>query len=123
MNPKCPICPLTEDACKGQNHRHFCDLVNPASAIYKPAFIPLLPVKSPSALAQLATAGTAIAQTTAALAHGESPFVQTAEQNAREAICRDCDRFEAQWNRCLECKCFLAIKTWLKAQSCPIGKW
>ena len=78
---------------------------------------------APSILTQLGTAAAAGVQAASSLARGESPFVQSAEQNAREAICRDCDRFDPRWNRCLECRCFLAVKTWLKAQSCPLGKW
>lgn len=78
---------------------------------------------TPSLASQLGTAASAGLDAASAIAHGESPFVQSPEQNARETICRGCDRFDPRWNKCLECKCFLAIKTWLKAQSCPIGKW
>jgi len=43
LSMRCPHCPapLTE-LCRGEAIRHFCDLVNPLSSIYTPAFTRIL---------------------------------------------------------------------------------
>ena len=41
----------------------------------------------------------------------------------RQDICRKCERLlKPTWN-CLECGCFMKIKTRLEASKCPIHKW
>jgi hypothetical protein len=54
-------------------------------------------------------------------AHGE-------EVSARRTICRECDKAEPclraiEKCKCSECGCLLRIKTSLKSEKCPIGKW
>ena len=41
--------------------------------------------------------------------------------NERLSICQTCKFFTGQ--RCLKCGCNMAIKTYLTASTCPIGKW
>ena len=41
--------------------------------------------------------------------------------NQRRAICADCDRNKAGF--CSECACIVAVKTHLKQERCPLGKW
>lgn len=43
--------------------------------------------------------------------------------NSRLAICRQCEFFDQSQERCKKCGCKMAIKTYLKAEKCPIGKW
>lgn len=41
----------------------------------------------------------------------------------RKQICQGCEFFNGAQDRCLKCGCFLAVKVYLKASSCPINKW
>lgn len=43
--------------------------------------------------------------------------------NNRKNVCNSCEFFDKGRDRCVKCGCNLAIKTYLKASSCPIGKW
>jgi len=43
--------------------------------------------------------------------------------NERMNICKACDLYNAQQNRCTKCGCHLKGKARFKAASCPIGKW
>jgi predicted TIM-barrel enzyme len=38
-------------------------------------------------------------------------------------ICKSCDFFDSVQERCAKCGCFMAVKTYLKAEKCPMGKW
>ncbi len=49
--------------------------------------------------------------------------VDQAEFDRRRAICATCDFLDAAQDRCLKCACYLAVKPWGKAESCPVGKW
>ena len=41
----------------------------------------------------------------------------------RLAICKGCDRLFKPTMTCKECGCFMKVKTHMKSQKCPIGKW
>jgi len=45
------------------------------------------------------------------------------ERNIRYDICKKCEWFFASTNSCKKCGCFMAVKTYMPSQSCPIGKW
>lgn len=45
------------------------------------------------------------------------------EASQRFSICSKCEFFDALQARCTKCGCKMAIKTYLKAEKCPIGKW
>jgi hypothetical protein len=45
------------------------------------------------------------------------------ERNARYDICKSCEWFFTPTSTCKKCGCFMAIKTYMPYQSCPIGKW
>ena len=45
------------------------------------------------------------------------------EGNKRKAICNSCEFFNKSQDRCTKCGCYMAVKAYLKASSCPIGKW
>lgn len=57
------------------------------------------------------------------VAAGNSLAVSEYEALARLNICKGCDFFNASQERCTKCGCKMAIKTYLKAESCPIKKW
>ena len=44
-------------------------------------------------------------------------------KNQRLEICRNCDKYDAEQIRCIECGCFLQTKTSFSLDSCPLGKW
>jgi hypothetical protein len=56
-------------------------------------------------------------------ATGESIKVSDEEANSRKNICNSCPFFNKAQERCNKCGCYMAIKTYLKASNCPIGKW
>jgi hypothetical protein len=41
----------------------------------------------------------------------------------RLSICNDCPRFFKTTKTCLECGCFMKVKTLMSSSSCPIGRW
>jgi len=45
------------------------------------------------------------------------------ERNYRYDICKSCEWFFTPTGTCKKCGCLMAVKTYLKNQSCPIGKW
>jgi hypothetical protein len=68
-----------------------------------------------------------LAQTTAATVKtvfsGESPTINSSEADKRKAICNGCDAFDKANERCTKCGCYMAVKAYLKAAKCPLGKW
>jgi len=42
---------------------------------------------------------------------------------ARYAVCEGCERFLSVTKQCLECGCFMNLKTRLLNAKCPLGKW
>ena len=49
--------------------------------------------------------------------------VDSETKNSRLEICNSCDRMNKENRTCLECGCFLDIKTGWATEKCPIGKW
>jgi rRNA maturation endonuclease Nob1 len=47
----------------------------------------------------------------------------TDDASKRLSVCKSCSFFDESQERCKKCGCKLAIKTYLKAEKCPIGKW
>lgn len=47
----------------------------------------------------------------------------TNDASERLSVCKACSFFDKEQERCKKCGCKLAIKTYLKAEKCPIGKW
>ena len=45
------------------------------------------------------------------------------EREKRLEICVSCDRYNAEDKTCLECGCYLEIKTKWASEACPIGLW
>lgn len=49
------------------------------------------------------------------------PRVSKNIRNDRLSICKQCERYSM--GRCLECGCFMKLKTTLANASCPLHKW
>lgn len=46
------------------------------------------------------------------------------QRDARLAACRACaEHFRPATQQCGRCDCVMPLKTWLKAATCPIGRW
>lgn len=76
--------------------------------------------------ARLATnAAQAVVRNLAHLATGGPLRASEAAVTARREICRACELYRADQDRCAHasCGCFLKAKAWLHAERCPVGKW
>jgi hypothetical protein len=45
------------------------------------------------------------------------------ESAMRYNICKGCEFFRPMTKRCVECGCFMKLKTQLAQAKCPKGKW
>ena len=45
------------------------------------------------------------------------------DKNKRLSICESCEFYNNAQSRCTKCGCYMAVKTYLKAATCPVGKW
>ena len=77
--------------------------------------------RMPSLLNQAKSAARSVVKNTQTIIKGNSPKISDAEQKRRLDICNKCEFL--QNNRCTKCGCFLSIKTYLRAEQCPVGKW
>jgi len=57
------------------------------------------------------------------VAAGNSVNADEAEIERRKTTCNSCNYFDKQQQRCTKCGCYMAVKVYLKASSCPVGKW
>jgi hypothetical protein len=55
-------------------------------------------------------------------ASGNSTLVEDSVRNSRLTICRSCPKFTPE-ERCVECGCFMKVKSAFVTSKCPIGKW
>ena len=51
------------------------------------------------------------------------PNVPQSIAQMRYDICKQCEHFIAITKMCNNCWCFMPLKTMLKHERCPIGKW
>ena len=64
-----------------------------------------------------------LGKTAKAAISGQGVKVTAETAEARLAICRTCPFFRHTDERCSKCGCYMAVKTYLKAEKCPVGKW
>jgi uncharacterized paraquat-inducible protein A len=57
------------------------------------------------------------------VASGNPLRLSSDEANQRLDVCKGCEFFNHAQERCGKCGCFMAVKTYLKAEKCPVGKW
>ena len=67
--------------------------------------------------------GNSIVKNVVSVVQGNELKLSDSETQNRLDICRQCPYFESGSQRCGKCGCYLAVKTYLKAEKCPIGKW
>jgi hypothetical protein len=67
--------------------------------------------------------GKDVVKTVKNVAIGESFKTDDEQANKRKEVCNSCEFFNKSQERCTKCGCFMAVKVYLKASSCPIGKW
>jgi hypothetical protein len=67
--------------------------------------------------------GQSVVRNVQSVVDGNALNVSDNEKDRRLSICRSCEFFIKEQERCSKCGCYMAIKTYLKAESCPVGKW
>jgi hypothetical protein len=77
----------------------------------------------PSAGQMARNLGKSIFSNAVSVAQGNDLRLTPDEANRRLSICKNCEFFEALSQRCSKCGCFMAVKSYLKAEKCPVGKW
>lgn len=45
------------------------------------------------------------------------------QKTNRVVICKDCEHYQTAGGMCKKCLCIVNLKSWLKKEKCPIGKW
>lgn len=77
----------------------------------------------PSQLQMAKNLGTSIVRNMQSVVSGNGLRISDEEANRRLSICNGCEYFDQIQKRCKKCGCFMAVKTYLKAEKCPLGKW
>jgi len=67
--------------------------------------------------------GSSIINNAISVAQGNSLRVDNEAAQKRLNVCKGCAFFNQQQERCGKCGCNMAVKTYLRAEKCPIGKW
>ena len=67
-------------------------------------------------------AGNAIKAAGELIRNGFKPASEE-EQSRRLKICKECEHYLKDQNRCSQCGCFLKWKSRMRAWSCPVGRW
>lgn len=57
--------------------------------------------------------------------HHNHTVLSVTEEVYKERImtCRNCDKYNELQNVCMECGCFIPMKTKIVFDSCPLNKW
>lgn len=80
-------------------------------------------VSYPPATQMVKNAARSIVNNIQSVLQGNNLKISNEDANDRLNTCRACSFFDLAQERCKKCGCKLAIKTYLKAEKCPIGKW
>jgi hypothetical protein len=67
--------------------------------------------------------GTSVVRNIQSVMSGNQMNVSEPEKQKRLDICNACEFFIKESQRCSKCGCYMAVKTYLKAEKCPVGKW
>ena len=81
------------------------------------------PVSMPSWTQMAKNLGQSIISNVQSVAAGNALKISKEDADTRLAICKGCEFFNSQQERCGKCGCKMAVKTYLKAEKCPVGKW
>lgn len=77
----------------------------------------------PSMTKMAVNLGKSIVNNVASVASGNPLKADDESAKSRLSICRGCEFFDSNSERCGKCGCNMAIKTYLRAEKCPLGKW
>ncbi len=67
--------------------------------------------------------GQSVSRNISSVARGNELRMEPVEAEKRLDICKGCEFFDSLSQRCSKCGCYLSVKTYLKAEHCPINKW
>lgn len=67
--------------------------------------------------------GNSVVRNVRSVASGNELKISELEAQKRLNTCKSCEFFDEVQQRCRKCGCYMAVKTYLKAEKCPIGKW
>jgi len=79
--------------------------------------------KMPSSGQMIKNLGSSVIRNVVSVSKGNNLNINENDANKRLSICNQCPFFEKNSQRCSKCGCYLKVKTYLKAERCPIGKW
>jgi hypothetical protein len=79
--------------------------------------------KMPSSFQMAKNLGSDILKNVKSISQGNPINSDQSEIEKRKSICNSCEFFISDSQKCSKCGCNMAIKTYLKASVCPIGKW
>jgi hypothetical protein len=79
--------------------------------------------KMPSSFQMAKNLGSDILKNVKSISQGNPINSDQSEIEKRKNICNSCEFFISDSQRCSKCGCNMAVKTYLKASVCPIGKW
>jgi hypothetical protein len=77
----------------------------------------------PSAMQMARNLGGSIINNAMSITAGNSLRVDDSAAQARLNTCKGCEFFNQLQERCTKCGCNMAVKTYLRAEKCPVGKW
>ena len=77
----------------------------------------------PSMGAMARNVANSVVQNIQSVAAGNALRLTEEQANSRLSICSTCEFYNQTQSRCTKCGCFMAVKTYLKAEKCPVGKW
>jgi len=80
-------------------------------------------VKMPSFPTMANNLGASVARNIQSVASGNQLRVDSDVASQRLSICNGCEFFNKDQQRCGKCGCYMSVKTYLKAEKCPVGKW
>jgi hypothetical protein len=79
--------------------------------------------KMPSSFQMAKNLGSDILKNVKSISQGNPINSDQSEIEKRKNICNSCEFFISDSQKCSKCGCNMAIKTYLKASVCPIGRW
>lgn len=80
-------------------------------------------MKKPKKIKMAKNLGKSVVNNTLNVIKGNRLTLPKEESNIRFEICKGCEYFLPEEKRCSDCGCFLVLKTRLRAEKCPQGKW
>lgn len=77
----------------------------------------------PSAMQMARNLGNSVINNAMSVVAGNSLRIDDSTAQNRLNTCKGCEFFNHVQERCGKCGCNMAVKTYLRAEKCPVGKW